>query len=301
MKKRIKYFLYFLIGIGGIMSAVYGSLVFSVEEPAVSRPFFGSDGSQPLAIAHRGGGGQAPENTLYAFERAAALGIDVIELDVHGTADGELIVIHDKSVERTTDGAGLVKEKTLGEIKKLDAGYRWSPDGGKTFPLRGIGIRVPTLREVFARLPGMRFNIEPKQDAPSISKSLCGIIHEYKTVDKVVVGSFDQSIIDEFRRRCADVATSASTTEVGKFLAMYKTGVSRAYSPAMQALQIPGFVGVTKELVDAAHERNLKVHVWTINDQTEMERLLKIGVDGIMTDYPDRLLEILRRRLPPRR
>jgi glycerophosphoryl diester phosphodiesterase len=296
--KTNKYFRwigYFLLGIIVVMSGIYGSLACTQGEPAVDRVFFKQSGSQPLVIAHRGGGGLFPENTLYAFKKAADLGVDVIELDVRGTSDGELVVIHDPTVQRTTDGTGRVNELTLSELKKLDAGYRFSPDG-LTFPLRQNGINVPTLREVFAALPKMRFNIEPKQAAPSIIKPLCKIINEYQMVDRVVVGSFQQGIIDEFRRDCANVATSASTGEVGKFLAMYKTALGKSYTAEMQALQVPEFVGITKEFVEAAHERNLKVHVWTVNETNAMERLLKMGVDGIMTDYPDRLLTVMRRQ-----
>ena len=220
--------------------------------------------------------------------------MDVIELDIHGTSDGELVGIHDATVQRTTDGVGRISEMTLEQLKKLDAGYRWSPDNGKTFPLRQNGIKVSTLQEVFKALPKMRFNIEPKKAASSLVKPLCNIIHENKMVERVVVGSFQQAIIDEFRRECPDVATSASTTEVSKFLAMYKTGLTKAYHPEMQALQVPDFIGITDEFVKSARERNLQIHVWTVNETKDMERLLKMGVDGIMTDYPDRLLKLLK-------
>ena len=117
--------------------------------------------------------------------------------------------------------------------------------------------------------------------------------------DKVIVGSFRQTVIDEFRAACAEVATSASPSEVGKFLALSKTGLSRSYSPPMQALQVPEYMGglqvVSKEFVESAHRRNLKVHVWTINETADMQRLLEMGVDGIMTDYPDRLLNLLKK------
>jgi glycerophosphoryl diester phosphodiesterase len=256
--------------------------------------FFSQTGSRPLVIAHRGGAGLFPENTLYSFERASGLGVDVIELDVRGTIDGELVVIHDATVQRTTDGIGRISEMSLDQLKKLDAGHRWSSDEGKTFPFRQNNIKIPTLQEVFTTLPKMRFNIEPKQAVPSLVKPLCRIIHENKMVDKVVVGSFQQAIIDEFRRECPDVATSASTTEVSKFLAMYKTGVTKAFRPEMQALQVPDFIGITDEFVKAARERNLQIHVWTVNETEDMERLIKTGVDGIMTDYPDRLMKLLK-------
>lgn len=295
--KLIKYSAFFLLVVVVVMGVIYGSLAGAAGEPATESEFFKqSDGARPLAIAHRGGAGLFPENTLYAFERAADLGVDVIELDVRSVSDGTLVVMHDATVDRTTDGDGKVVDMTLDRLKKLDAGFRFSPDGGKTFPLRQSGITIPTLREVFTALPAMRFNIEPKQSAPSIIKPLCAIIREHKMIDKAVVGSFTQSIIEDFRRQCPEVATSASTTEVAKFLGLYKAGLTESFSPPMKALQIPEFAGVSKEFVEAARERNLQVHVWTVNEAADMKRLLDMNVDGIMTDYPDRLLELLGRK-----
>jgi glycerophosphoryl diester phosphodiesterase len=282
-----------LLGIVVIMAGIYVSLAGSEEPPAIERVFFKQESSRPLVIAHRGGAGLAPENTLTAFENASGLGVDVIELDVHSTADGAIVVIHDATADRTTDGSGRVGEMTLDQLKKLDAGYRWTRDGGATFPFREKGIKVPTLKEVFTAFPKMKFNIEPKQKTPSLVKPLCRLIQEHEMTERVVVGSFTQSILDEFRKECPATATSASTSEVSKFLAMYQAGVTKAFSPAMQALQVPQFAGVTKEFVEAAHERNLKVHVWTVNQTEDMQFLLKAGVDGIMTDYPDRLLALL--------
>ena len=252
-----------------------------------------------LVIAHRGGAGLWPENTLYAFERAAALGADVIETDVRATSDGEIVVVHDERVERTTDGAGSVGALTLAELKRLDAAYRWSPDGGRTFPLRGQGVTVPTLREVFAALPAMRFNIEPKQVEPSIVAPLCRLIREQKMEARVMVASFGGKTMDEFRRECPEVATSASTAEVAGFLAMQRAGLAASYGARMQALQVPEWAGalrvLTEDFVRAAHARNLRVHAWTVNAEEDMRRLTRLGVDGIISDYPDRLLRVLNR------
>ena len=296
--RRMKLILVLLLGIVGIMSAIYGSLAGSEGVPAADHPVFQQNNSRPLVIAHRGGAGVSPENTLFAFKRAADLGVDVIEMDIRATSDGALVVVHDAAVERTTDGRGKVNEMTFEQLKKFDAGYRFTPDGGKTFPYRQSGITIPTLEEVFAALPLMKFNIEPKQQTPSLIKPLCRIIRERKMSNRVVVGSFNQTILEEFRKECAEVATSAGPSEVSKFLSFYKTGLSASYSPAMHALQIPesiaGLQVITKEFIRAARERNLKVHVWTVNDAAAMKRLLEMGVDGIMTDYPDRLQTLLR-------
>jgi glycerophosphoryl diester phosphodiesterase len=296
-KRLIKWLIFLVLALIVIMGAIYGSLAWSVSERATDHTFFNQTDARPLVIAHRGGAGIAPENTLRVFEKAVNLGVDVLEIDVRGTRDGAIVVIHDATVDRTTDGTGRVGEMTLTELKKLDAGHGFSPDGGKTFPYRGSGVTIPTLEEVFRAFPEMKFNIEPKPGSPSIVKPLCSIIREHGKSDSVVVASFSQSILDEFRNECAGVATSASTTEVGKFLTMYKTGLTRSFNPVMQALQVPVFTGVTREFVEAARERNLKVHVWTVNEIAEMERLLEAGVDGIMTDYPDRLLSLIKQQV----
>jgi glycerophosphoryl diester phosphodiesterase len=280
----------------GLYLAVSRSSGEAVAEHAYFR---GDANGRPLVIAHRGGAGLWPENTLHAFERAAALGVDVIETDVRATADGELVVFHDATVERTTDGAGRVRQLSLAELKRLDAGYRWSPDGGRSFPLRGQGLTVPTLREVFAALPSMRFNIEPKQSEPSLAAPLCRLIREHGMTSRVLVAAFKSSAVEQFRRECPEVATSAGTAEVAGFLALQRAGLAGSYGPSMQALQVPERAGslhvLSAEFVAAAHARNLRVHAWTVNSEEEMRRLLALGVDGVMTDYPDRLLKILGR------
>lgn len=294
-----KWLCIFLLGAAVAVGVLYVYLSSKTGETAADKIVFKKENSGLLVFAHRGGGGLIPENTLEAFKYSAKIGVDFLELDVHATSDGTLVVNHDATVDRTTDGRGRVNELTLSEIKKLDAGYMFSTDGGRSFPFRGKGIAVPTLREIFDALPEMRFNIEPKQQTPSIIAPLCALIRERKMTNKTIVGSFNQATIDEFRRACPEVATSASPSEVTEFLALSKSGLAASYSPPMQALQIPQNLGalqiVTKDFVADAHRRNLQVHVWTINDAADMQRLLDAGVDGIMTDYPDKLLKLLGR------
>jgi glycerophosphoryl diester phosphodiesterase len=300
IKKIFKFFGYSILGATTILAGIYLYLEMQTATPAEARAIFQkNETARPLVFAHRGGGGLIPENTLEAFVYSAQMGVDVLELDVHATSDGELVVMHDAMVDRTTDGRGRVSELALEAVKKLDAGFLFTTDGGKTFPFRKKGVTVPTLQEIFDALPEMTFNIEPKQATPSIIKPLCNLIRTRKMIDKTIVGSFRQEVIDEFRRECPEVATSASPSEVSKFLALSKTGVSESYKPPMQALQVPQNLGalevVSKEFVENAHRRNLKVHVWTVNETADMQRLIEMGVDGIMTDYPDRLLNLLGR------
>jgi glycerophosphoryl diester phosphodiesterase len=256
---------------------------------------------RPLVMAHRGGAGLWPENTARAFAGAVALGADVLEMDLHSTADGALVVIHDATVERTTDGAGRVNSMTLAELKRLDAGYRWTRDDGRTFPFRGKGITVPTLGEVLDKFPKARLNIDLKQAQPSLVKSFCRGLRENRAAGRVTVASFASETLTEFRRECPEVGTSASLDEVAALSAELQAGrgVGAAAGKSRPRLvQVPekvfGRQLVTAELVAAAHRGGLEVHVWTINDEAAMRRMLALGVDGIMTDYPDKLIALLK-------
>lgn len=296
-KKVLKILSFLALGFIFLLGIFYVYLSASSGKPAEELKIFAQQKKRTLVFAHRGGRGIAPENTLAAFQKSFDLGVDVLELDIHATKDGELVVMHDNTVDRTTDGNGLIADKKLAEIKNLDAGFEWTNDGGKTFPFRDKNIKVPTLREIFEKFPETVINIEPKYDKPSPVKPLCDLIKEFKRTNKVIVGSFNDAILEDFRTNCTGVATSASPSEASGFLARYEVGLDDNYTPKMQALQVPPRFGkleiVTEKYVKAAHEKNLEVHVWTINEIEEMKYLIDIGVDGIMTDYPDRLLDLL--------
>jgi glycerophosphoryl diester phosphodiesterase len=267
-------------------------------QSAGTTPFAEETQHRPLVMAHRGGAGLWPENTMHSFERAVDLGVDVLETEIHSTADNILVLMHDSTVDRTTNGSGPISAFTLEELKTLDAGYNWSADGGQTFPFRGSGITVPTLEEVFTALPTVRINIDIKQEKPSLVASLCETIRTFDMVDRVMVASFSAKVLKAFRRVCPEVATSAGTGEVALFYVMNLVFLGRVYRSPFQAFQIPeyssGLRVLTKKFVKTAHGLNLAVHVWTVNETTDMQRLLDLGVDGIVTDYPDRLISLLR-------
>ena len=287
-----------VLTIVALLAVAYAVLALTAR-PAAERPFFARFEHYPLVMAHQGGNGLWPDNTFYAFERAVALGVDVLEMDVHSTADGVLVVIHDSTVERTTDGSGAVHDFTLAELKALDAGYRWTPDGGQAYPYRGQGITVPALEELFIAFPEMAMNIEIKQAEPSIAADLCRLIREYDMSDQVLVSSFHEEATRAFRGACPEVATGTTQNEVIALFALSRPFLEGAYSPAAAAMQVPeyrsGLHVLAPRLVDAAHKRGLQVHAWTINDEEDMRRLIDLGVDGIITDYPDRLLQVLGR------
>jgi glycerophosphoryl diester phosphodiesterase len=254
-----------------------------------------------MLIAHQGGDGIFPGDTLYAYEKAVELGADVLEMDAHITKDSEIVLMHDEKVDRTTDGNGLIEDLTLADLKQLDAAYQWSNDGGKTFPFRGQGIQVPTLRELFEKFPQMRYVIEIKLTENPIAKPFCELIREYKMQDKVVVASFHDDAMAMFRSTCPEVATSASKGEVTKFVILGKLFLSGWVTPQYQSLQVPwetsesmGIPVMTERFIREAHAKGLHVEPWTVDDPELMKQYIQWGVDGIMTDRPDVMMEVLK-------
>ena len=145
-----------------------------LARPSADHLYFTDDKNRPLLMAHRGGAGLWPENTLYGFKRAVDLGVDVLETEVRRTSDGVMVLMHDRTVDRTTNGTGAINAFNMGEVKALDAGFTWSSDGGQTFPFRDRGITVPALEEIFSTFPNMRINIDIKQVEPSLVVELFG-------------------------------------------------------------------------------------------------------------------------------
>jgi glycerophosphoryl diester phosphodiesterase len=284
-----------LLGITALMLVFYHVLSY-LAKPATDHPYFNP--AAFMVIAHRGGRSLGPEHTIYTYQRAVDLGVDVLEVDVHLTLDNQLAVIHDKTVDRTTNGSGKVESYMLSNLQKLDAGFRWSPDKGNPIPLRGKGLKIPSLAEVFQAFPQMRVNIEIKDPKPTALPSLCRTIQDYNMSPKVMIASFDAGALRKFRSICPGIATSAGAAEAIWFYSLQKMRMESAYSPNYQALQVPERYGelliADKRFVAAAHARNLRVQVWTVNDIDSMKRLLQLGVDGIMTDYPQRVIEILK-------
>jgi glycerophosphoryl diester phosphodiesterase len=219
---------------------------------------------------------------------------------VHATADGHVVVLHDPTLERTTDGGGPVQALTLAELERLDAGHRFTaPDG--SYPYRGQGIRVPTLRQVLAAHPGVPLNIEVKQDDPPIVGRVLEDLDAFGARERTLLAAEHHHIMERIRAEAPDVVTSASSAEVADFVFRFRDGrLADDYDPVAVALQVPPEFGdtaiVTAESVAAAHALGLEVHVWTINDEARMRALLALDVDAIMTDFPARGAAVLGRR-----
>ena len=251
----------------------------------------------PLAFAHRGGAGEAPENTLAAFATAVALGYRYLETDVHLTRDGVLVAFHDARLDRVTDRAGAIAELAIADVEAADAGHSFTPDGGLSFPFRGAGIRVPRLEELLARWPDARINIDPKSDA--CVAPLVALVERMAAWDRVCIGSFSDRRVARVRRLSGGRAcTSMGPRAVA--VARAAAGGGRVPRQGADCVQVPirfGRVGiVTDRFLRAAHRACLPVHVWTINDEATMHQLLDLGVDGLMTDQLGLLRDVLTAR-----
>jgi glycerophosphoryl diester phosphodiesterase len=248
--------------------------------------FHSSD--RPRVFAHRGGAALGPENTIAAFDLGLAAGADGLELDVHLSADGVPVVIHDATLERTTDARGPVAGRTADELAAVDAGYHFAEDGA--FPFRGRGIGVPTLAEVLARYDGVPVIIELKGSRPALGEAVARVVTAANAVGRVCLAGESQAAVGAARRVLPAAATSATRREVR--WAVYRTrlglGVGR---PAYGSFQVPEKAGLTRVVspgfIDAAHRAGVLVEVWTVDSSRRMRRLLEWGIDALITNRPD--------------
>lgn len=259
-------------------------------------------GPKPRIIGHRGAAGEAPENTLTSFNKALEAGAEFVELDVRTSQDGEVVIVHDARLERTTNGRGPVIKKTLQELKALDAGYWFGLTGG-SYPYRRQKIEVPTLEEFLVSNSKAKAVIEIKQSRPPMVKSVIETVCRLGREKDILLATELDGIMVDIRKKLLKknlkIASGFSYGEVAAFFYWVSGGKRGSFVPPGQALQIPceynGMTLVCEETVRAAHELGIEMFVWTINDTNEMERLLKLGVDGIITDYPSRLGELMSR------
>jgi len=263
-------------------------------------PYF--DVPVPIVIGHRGCAGEAPENTLAAFESGLAAGAAILESDIHLSRDGVPVLIHDDVVDRVTEGTGSVADLSLDEIQRLDAGHRFTRDGGRTFPFRGRGVRIPTFEEALRAFPGVRFNIEIKSDRPGSVEATVDLVMRNRREASTLLTAAEEPLMSRLRRHLAErdapLAQGACTADVLAVIRSCADG-SKPDTPAM-ALQIPDeFAGrplITPALVEHAHRYGIQIHVWTVNETDAMASLLDLGVDGLVTDYPARMLALIAAR-----
>lgn len=256
-----------------------------------------------INFAHQGGSFEGPSSTLYAMARALENGASALELDVHATRDRRLVVCHDETVDRTTNHTGAISDLTLAQLREMDNAYWWV-DGRDVAPglddeayvLRGRApgeprLTVATLAEVAGAFPGVLLNLDIKQSAPDVEPYedlLAREIVELELVERVIVASFLDAALARFRTLAPRVATSAATQETTDFYFSMLEGAPVV--PPASALQVPMTYGevrvVDERFVAAAHQADLAVHVWTLNDAAEIDEALDLGVDGIISDRP---------------
>ncbi len=255
------------------------------------------DQPPPIAIAHRGDSEEAPGNTLEAFEAAIALGLRNLETDVHVTRDGVVVAFHDPRLDDTTDREGAIAELTIAEVEAADAGYSFSKDGGRTFPFRGKGVRVPRFEELLRRWPTAYVAVEPKTDA--CVPPLVAVVDGFAAWDRVAFGSFSDRRIGRVRalsrgRACTAMGTRANV--IAHVTALW----GRLPRQGADFIQVPFKLGpfrlVTAPFLRAAHRVGLPVHVWTVNEESKMIELLDLGVDGIITNRPRLLRDVIAAR-----
>jgi glycerophosphoryl diester phosphodiesterase len=244
----------------------------------------------PANVSHRGASGRLPENTLASFRAALEAGAGVLELDVRVTRDWHPVVMHDATVDRTTDGFGTVRGMTLDAVRRLSAGLP--------------GEQVPTLREVFEEFPDAAVNLDIKDwDLPGAEKAVLGVLREVGAAGRVLVASADYGVLRRFRRAAGgEFYTGASRREIAVFYAMSLLRLERLVRPAYVALQVPVYYGplrlLTPRFVRAARSVGVRVDVWTVNDPARMREVLDLGADAVMTDRPEELAKVLARRAP---
>jgi glycerophosphoryl diester phosphodiesterase len=249
-----------------------------------------------LNIAHRGGGRCFPENTRVAFAGALAQGAHMLELDVHLSADGEVVVAHDDTLDRCTDATGPLVALTAAQLAQVDAGFHFSPDG-QHFPWRGRGVGIPRLAEVLQAHPDTRLNIELKTADPALIPLFLQEIRRAGALDRVCMGSEQDAVAFDLFAACPQGCHYAPRGPLTAWVMAALTGQSRPRDARFLVLDMPldwqGLRLVTPRLLAAAAADGLWVNVWTVDTLADQAELVRLGVGGVMTDRPDRLAGVL--------
>jgi glycerophosphoryl diester phosphodiesterase len=257
----------------------------------MKHPFFAAQ--RPLVFAHRGGSALAPENTIAAFDHGLALGADGLELDVHLSRDGVVVVHHDRLLDRTTNLQGPIAARTAEELARADAGWHFRRDDA--FPFRGRGIGVPTLPDVLALYRDVPIIIELKDGSVALARAVLAVVRAANAVNRVCIASFPLEGLREIRASEPSIATSAARAEVKRALwrSWFRLSLARA---GYDGFQVPERSGlwrvVSPRFMRAAHRAGLGVQVWTVDTIADATRLLGYGVDALITDRPDAIVPL---------
>lgn len=251
----------------------------------------------PLVFAHRGDSKHFPENTLEAFASAIGMGVDVIETDVHLSKDGEVVIWHDDTLERNTNGAGRVEDFTLRELQALDAGWSFTLDDGQSFPFRNQGVRMARLADALHAFPNQRFNVDLKSKEDAIVEAFLDVVRSHNALERLLCASFHLKHLKKVRLLEPGLLTSLTTVEVARLLVLHRLGLlQRTKRHRSLILQVPvrqwGIEVARADFVQIIQELGGQVQVWTINDEAEMIRLWQLGVNSIMTDDPQLALQV---------
>ncbi|MDC7250541.1 MAG: glycerophosphodiester phosphodiesterase [Sphaerochaetaceae bacterium] len=251
----------------------------------------------PRVVAHRGDSKHFPENTIEAFLSAVKMGVDVIETDVHLSKDNVVVIWHDETLDRNTNGSGRIEDHVVDELIEFDAGYTFSKDGGKTFPFRNKGVKLCTLEEALTKCPNQRFNVDLKTKDLKIVDEFIKVVRAHNAEDRVCCASFHLENLLAIRKAAPDILTSVTTKEVLPLLLKQKLGIlPKKLATRRIIFQVPVAQGIIKVItprfVKMMHIRDAIIMVWTINDENEMIRLFKMGVDSIMTDDPKTVIKV---------
>ncbi len=253
-------------------------------------------------MAHRGDPDAGPENSFPALSNAVKIGCDVLEVDLRLTRDKQFVLFHDETLERTTGYEGRVCDHELDFLLQMDLGYDYTPDEGVTFPFRNTGEKMVTLEQAFTGFPNMRFNLDIKDEDTAAPEILAALLEKHEMQSSVIVGSFHERQLERFRRLAPPVATSAHPGEVSRFVFALKMRAVSIFARTCnhQAFQVPLQYGkiniIDARFIKAAHKKDVAVHVWTINEKPVMEKLIDLGVDGIFTDKPALLKEVIQEK-----
>jgi len=255
----------------------------------------------PVVLAHRGDSARFPENTMPAFKSAVEMKVDLIETDVHLSADGRVIIWHDDTLERMSGDPREISQMTWEEIQLVNAGSLFTADDGKTFPYRNKNIKPVLLKDLLLEFPLMKFNVDLKDDNIRLAEKYCEILNDLNCTDRVITASFHKNVLLHFRKLIPGALTSCTSGEVLRLILLYRTGIlSLPFRYSKKILQVPEYSGKLKILnrrfIKILHKRGFKVQVWTVNESSEMIRFLEMGIDGIFTDKPALLMEVLKKR-----